>query len=294
MDADAVVRWFDRNARDLPWRRQPTTPWGVLVSEVMLQQTQVSRVVPVWMWWMARWPRPSALAAESAGEVLRAWGKLGYPRRALRLHECAGVIARTHGDAVPSDVDTLLSLPGIGSYTARAIAAFAYGQRCAVVDTNVRRVVARAVHGRPAAETISATRDLSDVGAVLPAEPARAARFSAALMEIGAVLCTARTPRCGDCPLRTGCAWHRAGHPGTNGRTTRPAPRFAGTDRQVRGLLLDVLRGSQGPATRAQLDLAWPDAAQRDRCLDSLLVDGLIEQAGEGHFALPGEGFPVG
>jgi A/G-specific adenine glycosylase len=294
IDAEAVVRWFDQNARDLPWRRQATTPWGVLVSEVMLQQTQVSRVAPVWAAWMTRWPRPSALAAEPAGEVLRAWGKLGYPRRALRLHECAGLIASSHDDAVPPDVDTLLSLPGIGSYTARAVAAFAYGQRCAVVDTNVRRVMARVVHGRPAAETISAARDLSDVDAVLPAEPARAARFSAALMEIGAVLCTARTPpRCPDCPLRTGCAWHRAGHPGVSGRTARPAPRFAGTDRQVRGLLLDVLRGSQGPATRAQLDLAWPDAAQRDRCLDSLLVDGLIEQASGGRFVLPGEGEPV-
>jgi A/G-specific adenine glycosylase len=288
VDAEAVVRWFDRNARDLPWRRRPT-PWGVLVSEVMLQQTQVTRVAPVWTWWMDRWPRPSALAAEPAGEVLRAWGKLGYPRRALRLHDCAGVIARGHGDAVPSDVDTLLSLPGIGSYTARAIAAFAYGQRCPVVDTNVRRVMARAVHGRAAAETISTARDLADVGAVLPVEPARAARFSAALMEIGAVLCTARAPRCADCPLRAGCAWHRAGRPGADGRTTRPAPRFAGTDRQVRGLLLDVLRGGQGPATRAQLDLAWPDAAQRDRCLDSLLVDGLIEQTVGGRFALPGE-----
>jgi len=290
VDAEAFVRWFDRNARDLPWRHQSTTPWGVLVSEVMLQQTQVSRVAPVWTWWMARWPRPSALAAEPAGEVLRAWGKLGYPRRALRLHQCAGVIAHVHDDAVPRDVDTLLSLPGIGSYTARAVAAFAYGQRCAVVDTNVRRVIARAVHGRPAAGTISAARDLSDVGAVLPAEPAKAARFSAALMEIGAVLCTARTPRCAECPLRAGCAWRRAGSPGAEARTSRPAPRFAGTDRQVRGRLLDVLRGGQGPVTRAQLDLAWPDAAQRDRCLDSLLVDGLIEQAADGRFVLPGEG----
>jgi A/G-specific adenine glycosylase len=290
LDAEAVVQWFDRNARDLPWRRRTTTPWGVLVSEVMLQQTQVSRVAPVWTWWLGRWPRPSALAAEPAGEVLRAWGKLGYPRRALRLHECAAVIAHAYGDAVPSDVDTLLSLPGVGAYTARAVAAFAYGQRCAVVDTNVRRVMARAVHGRPAAETISAVRDLSDVDAVLPAAPAQAARFSAALMEIGAMVCTARTPRCADCPLRTGCAWHQAGRPGADGRTTRPAPRFAGTDRQVRGLLLDVLRGSQGPATRARLDLAWPDAAQRDRCLDSLLVDGLIEQSDDGSFVLPGEG----
>ena len=286
-----VVAWFDRNARDLPWRRPGTSAWGVLVSEVMLQQTQVNRVAPVWTAWLSRWPLPSALAADPAGEVLRAWGRLGYPRRAIRLHECAGVIAREHGDAVPSDVPTLLTLPGIGAYTARAVAAFGYGQRCAVVDTNVRRVIARAVHGRPAAATISVGRDLADVEALLPADPALAARFSVALMEIGAVLCTARTPpRCGDCPLRRDCSWRAAGHPGAGARTTRAAPGYAGTDRQVRGLLLEVLRGGRGPATSAQLDLVWPDAAQRDRCLDSLLVDGLIEQAADDRFALPGEG----
>ena len=288
---EATVAWFDRNARDLPWRRPATTPWGVLVSEVMLQQTQVSRVAPVWTAWMRRWPRPSGLAAEPAGEVLRAWGKLGYPRRALRLHECATVISDEHGDTVPAEMDTLLTLPGIGSYTARAGAAFAYGQRCAVVDTNVRRGITRAMHGRPAAATISVTRDLSEVTAVLPADPARAARFSAALMEIGAVLCAARSvPDCASCPLRGDCAWLAAGRPGAGGRTSRPAPRFAGTDRQVRGLLLDVLRDGTGPATRSRLDLAWPDAGQRDRCLDSLLVDGLIEQTTDGRFTLPGEG----
>jgi A/G-specific adenine glycosylase len=293
---DTVVAWFDRSARDLPWRRPTTTPWGVLVSEVMLQQTQVSRVAPAWIEWMGRWPRPSSLAAEPAGEVLRAWGKLGYPRRALRLHQCAVVIARDHGDAIPSDVDTLLTLPGIGTYTARAVAAFAYGKRCPVVDTNVRRVIARAMHGRASALSISASRDLADLDAILPAEPALAARFSVALMEIGAVLCPARTPpRCSDCPLRTACAWRRAGLPGAGDKTSRPAQstqsgsRYAGTDRQVRGLLLDVLRGGVGPVPRARLDLSWPDAAQRDRCLDSLLVDGLIEQTADGRFALPGE-----
>jgi A/G-specific adenine glycosylase len=288
VDADALVAWFDRHARDLPWRRPGTTAWGVLVSEVMLQQTQVARVAPVWTEWMARWPVPSALAKEPAGEVLRAWGRLGYPRRALRLHECAGALAADHGDTVPSDVDTLLSLPGIGSYTARAVAAFAYGSRCPVVDTNVRRVVARAVHGKAGAGPPAVARDLSDVDALLPAEPARAARLSVALMELGAVLCTARAPRCGQCPVRASCAWLRAGSPAPNGRA-RQAQRFAGTDRQVRGLLMEVLRGSESPVDRTRLDLVWADAAQRDRCLDSLLVDGLVEQTVDDRFALPGE-----
>jgi A/G-specific adenine glycosylase len=286
VDTAALLAWYDRHARDLPWRRPGTTPWGVLVSEVMLQQTQVSRVAPIWTEWMARWPRPSALAAEPAGEVLRAWGRLGYPRRALRLHECAGVLAAEHGDEVPSDVDTLLSLPGVGAYTARAVAAFAYQARCPVVDTNVRRVVARAVHGNADAGPPSVTRDLSDVDALLPQE--RAARFSVAMMELGAVLCTARAPRCAPCPVRASCAWLRAGAPAAGGRA-RPVQRFAGTDRQVRGLLMDVLRGSPEPVRRGQLDLVWSDAAQRDRCLDSLLVDGLVEQTADDRFALPGE-----
>ncbi len=134
--------------RELPWRRPDVTPWQILVSEFMLQQTPVARVEPIWLAWIARWPTPSATAAASAADVLRAWGKLGYPRRAKRLHECATVIATEHGDEVPSDVETLLTLPGIGAYTARAIACFAYRQRVPVVDTNVRRVVARVVHGR--------------------------------------------------------------------------------------------------------------------------------------------------
>lgn len=288
MDVHAVVDWFDANARDLAWRAPGTTGWGVLVSEIMLQQTPVARVEPIWLTWMARWPVPSALAAESQGEVVRAWGKLGYPRRALRLHAAAGVIADEHGDVVPSDVDTLLALPGIGAYTARAVAAFAYGKRAPVVDTNVRRVVARAVHGAGEAGPPSTTRDLADVDALLPADHATAARASAALMELGAVVCTARSPRCVDCPVLSTCAWQRAGRPAYTGPSKAPQ-RFAGTDRQVRGLLLDVLRGSAEPAAKSRLDLVWADSGQRDRCLDSLLVDGLVEQTADGLFALPGE-----
>lgn len=286
LDAARLVAWFDAAARDLPWRRPDTTPWGVLVSEIMLQQTPVARVAPMWLDWLARWPRPSDLAAAPAGEVVRAWGKLGYPRRALRLHACAAVLRDEHGDTVPADVDTLLALPGIGAYTARAVAAFAHGRRCPVVDTNVRRVVARAVHGAADAGPPSTARDLADVEAILPV--ARAATFSAALMELGAVVCVARGPRCAACPVADGCAWQRAGRPPHPG-PRRAGQRFAGTDRQVRGLLLDVLRGTSGPVERPLLDVVWSDAAQRDRCLDSLLVDGLVEQTTDGRFALPGE-----
>ena len=286
VDASELLGWYDEFQRDLPWRRPGTSAWQVLVSEFMLQQTPVARVDPIWRDWVARWPTPSATAAASAADVLRAWGKLGYPRRAKRLHECATVIAEEHGDVVPDDVDALLALPGVGTYTARAIACFAYGKRVPVVDTNVRRVVARAVHGR--ADSPASVRDLTDVDAILPNDE-RAPRFSIALMELGAVVCTARAPRCGLCPLST-CAWRAAGFP----PSTAPARRvqkFAGTDRQVRGRLLDVLRANDAPVSRAQLDVAWlTDPAQRDRALDSLLTDGLVEQTGGGLFALAGEG----
>jgi A/G-specific adenine glycosylase len=285
---DALIEWYDKNKRSLPWRELGVTAWGVLVSEIMLQQTPVARVEPIWLEWMERWPVPSGLAAVSQGEVVRAWGKLGYPRRALRLHAAAAEIAAKHNDIVPSDVDTLLALPGIGDYTARAVAAFAYGRRVPVVDTNVRRVVARAVHGAGDAGPASNTRDMADVEALLPEVEADAAVMSIALMELGAVICTARTPRCVDCPILAECAWQRAGRPEYTG-PAKPVQRFAGTDRQVRGLLLDVLRNTDGPVTRASLDAVWADGVQRDRCLDSLLVDGLMEQTDTGLFALPGE-----
>ena len=288
IDATELLRWYESEQRDLPWRRPGVTPWQVLVSEFMLQQTPVARVEPIWLAWVARWPTPSATAAASAADVLRAWGKLGYPRRAKRLHECAVAIAGEHGDVVPSDVETLLSLPGIGAYTARAVACFAYRQRVPVVDTNVRRVVARAVHGRADAAASSSPRDLDDVAALLPNDD-DAPSFSVALMELGATVCTARSPRCGICPLSV-CAWRSAGYPAAT-TPGRRAQRYAGTDRQVRGRLLDVLRGNDSPVTRAELDVVWlADTAQRDRALDSLLVDGLVEQTADGRFALAGEG----
>lgn len=283
-----LVDWYDRARRDLPWRDPGVTPWQILVSEFMLQQTPVSRVLPIWGEWVVRWPTASATAAASAADVLRAWGKLGYPRRAKRLHECATMIARDHADVVPDDVDTLLTLPGIGSYTARAIACFAYRQRVPVVDTNVRRVVARAVHGRADATTSSTARDHTDVSALLPNDSS-AHQFSAALMELGATVCTARLPRCGLCPLSV-CRWRQAGYPPAQGPARRPQA-YIGTDRQVRGLLLDVLRANEFPVSRAELDVVWmTDIEQRDRALKSLLADGLVTLTTDGRFALVGEG----
>ncbi|WP_148302254.1 A/G-specific adenine glycosylase [Tomitella biformata] len=287
-DSEVLISWFADQGRDLPWRLRGTPAWHILISEVMLQQTPVARVLPIWLDWTRRWPTPSAMAAASPAEVLRAWGKLGYPRRALRLHECARVLAEQHGDEVPADVDTLLGLPGVGAYTARAIACFAYGQRVPVVDINVRRVIARTVHGQGDPGPASTTRDLADVAAALPVGQRRAAQYSAALMELGALVCTARKPGCDRCPLPE-CAWRAAGFPTYDG-PKRPTQRFEGTDRQARGRLLDVLRDAPGPVDRTLLDLAWTvDPGQRDRALDSLLVDGLIEQTDTGLFALPGE-----
>jgi A/G-specific adenine glycosylase len=282
-----MLRWYATAARDLPWRRPEAGAWAVLVSEIMLQQTPVSRVLPAYAAWLQRWPGPSELAAAAPGDAVRMWGKLGYPRRALRLHACAVEIEARFGGVVPDQVDQLLTLPGVGAYTARAVAAFAYGHREPVVDTNVRRVVARAVAGQGEPGPPSTARDLSAVEALLPTPAARAARFSVALMELGALVCVARSPRCEQCPIATVCAWRQAGSPPYSGPTVA-AQRFAGTDRQVRGLLLDVLRAAPRPVGKPALDVVWPEPAQRERALDTLIVDGLIDPLPDGRYALPG------
>ncbi|WP_132992279.1 A/G-specific adenine glycosylase [Gordonia zhaorongruii] len=288
-----LVAWFDCHHRDLPWREPGLSGWQILISEIMLQQTPVARVIEPWTAWVNRWPVPSAMAAEPVGEVVRAWGKLGYPRRAMRLHECARVLASEYGDVVPDDVETLLDLPGIGDYTARAVACFAYGRRVPVVDVNVRRVIARAVHGRQHPGNPS-RRDLADAEALLPRSPdgspaPEAPRFSAALMELGAVVCTAREARCGRCPLEATCTWVASGRPEHAGPVRR-TQKFEGTDRQARGRLLDVLRATSGPVEGAAFDVAWErDPGQRARALDSLLVDGLVEVTDDGLFHLAGE-----
>ncbi|WKU02767.1 A/G-specific adenine glycosylase [Micromonospora sp. HUAS LYJ1] len=284
-----VSRWYEQNARDLPWRVPGIGAWPILVSEVMLQQTPVVRVLPAWHAWLARWPDPAALAADTPAEAIRMWGRLGYPRRAVRLRECAVAIVERHGGRVPDQLDQLLALPGIGTYTARAVAAFAYGQRHPVVDTNVRRVVSRAVAGAPDAGPATTPADLVACAELLPVEPAAAALASAAFMELGAIVCTARSPRCTGCPVESICAWRASGQVAPTG-PTRKIQRYAGTDRQVRGLLLGVLRDATGPVPQQRLDQVWHDDVQRARALAALVKDGMVEPVGEEHFRLIGDG----
>ena len=285
--ADNAIAWYDANARDLPWRQSDTSPWGVLVSEVMLQQTPVVRVEPAWRSWMTRWPVPAALAADPPSEAIRMWGRLGYPRRAMRLHACAVAMTEKHGGHVPSDLDELLALPGIGTYTARAVATFAFGQRHPVVDTNVRRVVARVVEGQPDAGPATTAADLVAVEDLLPASQERAARASIAFMELGAIVCVARSPKCRICPLESVCLWRASGKGLPEGPSRKPQ-RYAGTDRQVRGLLLEVLRHATGPVPRQRLDVVWSDEVQRARALAGLVDDGLVEPHGN-EFVLAGD-----
>lgn len=281
--ASTVVDWYHANRRDLPWRRDGFTPWGTLVSEFMLQQTPVSRVIPRLEEWLTRWPTPADLAAVPPGEAVRAWQSLGYPRRALWLHAAAVAITERHGGVVPDDVEALLALPGIGDYTARAVAVFAYGARHPVVDTNIRRVIARAVDGQGEPPPPSARRDLAAMSALLPRELPVAAAFNAGMMELGAIVCVARSPRCDDCPLVQRCAWRAAGYPAYEGPRKAVQKRYEGSDRQVRGLLLAELRASHIPVTQAELESVWPDAAQRERALHGLLEDGLAVADGDGY-----------
>jgi A/G-specific adenine glycosylase len=255
-----------------------------MVSEFMLQQTPVSRVLPVYEAWVERWPTPAALAAESPGEAVRAWGRLGYPRRALRLHAAATAIVERHGGEVPDSPDELLALPGVGAYTAAAVSSFAFGQREAVLDTNVRRVFARVVGGEqfPSATVTRAERELA--GALLPIRDAH--RWAAATMELGALVCTARSPRCDECPVADLCRWRAAGYPAYDGPARR-GQAWHGTDRQCRGRLMAVLRDAPGPVPKATLDLVWADAPQRERALDGLVADGLVEPLADETYALP-------
>lgn len=273
--AGPLNAWFADAARPLPWRAAEVSPWAVLVSEFMLQQTQVSRVIPRWEAWIERWPTPASLAAEPPSEAVRAWDRLGYPRRALWLHRAAVEIVERHGGEVPSALDDLLALQGVGPYTARAIAAFAFGERHPVVDTNTRRVIARAVSGREHPGPPSTARDLADMTALLPAADAAARVFNAAAMELGATVCTARAPRCDACPIASRCAWRRAGYPEHEGPRRRTQARFEGSDRQARGVVMRELRAAHRPITRPELAGVWEDAAQLDRAVAGLVADGL-------------------
>lgn len=285
--ASAIVDWFRTSARDLPWRRDGFPAWGTLVSEFMLQQTPVVRVVPRLAEWLERWPTPADLAAVPPGEAVRTWQSLGYPRRALRLHACAVAIADQHGNVVPDDVDALLALPGVGDYTARAVAVFAYGRRHPVVDTNVRRVIARAVAGSAEPGPPRAKADLAAMDALLPDGLEDAAVFNAGMMELGAIVCTARAPRCEACPIRDSCRWRADGYPAYDGPVKAKQKRFEGSDRQVRGLILAELRAAHGPVSADEIETLWPDSEQRERALAGLLLDGLATGDADDGYLLP-------
>ena len=309
--------WWSRYARDLPWRFGRTTPWGVLVSEVMSQQTQMSRVVPYWTAWMKVWPDAASLAAAPKAEVITAWGRLGYPRRALRLQECARQVASQYADRLPRDYDQLVALPGIGDYTASAVMSFAYGERIAVIDTNIRRVLSRVFLGRESKGGAASREERQLAWQVLPededsevsdhhvngddslgtADPQirsaawwepPSARWNQAVMELGATVCVARKPVCDICPLAGHCRFLKAGLPGLGAGRTRPRQRFAGTDRQIRGSILQALRQASGaPVSRKDLKSLCDDEIRLDRCIASLDEDGLLEIGPDGLLSLP-------
>ena len=281
-----VLEWYAVSARDLPWRRPEATPWGIFVSEVMLQQTPVARVEPVWREWLERWPSPADLAAEAPGEAVRSWGRLGYPRRALRLHAAAVAMTERHDGAVPSTESELLGLPGVGAYTAAAVATFAFGRRATVVDTNVRRVLARAVCAQEYAAPSPTRAELTVAAGLVPVDAAEARTWSVAVMELGALVCSARSPRCSDCPVADLCAWQVAGRPAYRG-PARKGQAWEGTDRQLRGVLLAVLRASDTAVPRSALEALSDNEIQRERCLDSLVADGLVEPLAGGRYQLP-------
>lgn len=280
----ALRDWYRDHQRDLPWRHPEVTPWGIVVSEVMLQQTPVARVIPAWLSWMDRWPSPEDLAAASLGDVLVHWNRLGYPRRAKNLHHTATLIVTQHHGEVPQTLPELLALPGIGDYTARAIACFAFGQPHPVVDTNVKRVVARAFDGQAAAGNWSVGHGIERVGNAMdtPLSDADYCLTQRALMELGALVCQARNPSCEQCPLSKHCAWKASGFPVDHTVLPRKQARYEGSDRQVRGLILEFLRNNAGTHSEGEISVVWPGKAQFRRALRSLVTDGLVEEHSEG------------
>ncbi|MGN6791558.1 MAG: A/G-specific adenine glycosylase [Streptosporangiaceae bacterium] len=285
-----LTAWYAASARDLPWRRPGVGAWPILVSEFMLQQTPVSRVLPAYEAWLGRWPDAAALAAATPGDAVRQWGRLGYPRRALRLHACAEVITARHGGEVPASISELRALPGVGSYTAAAVASFAFGQRHPVLDTNVRRVLSRLVAGQDLSPRSSAGVAETKLAESLlpPADAKRASTWSVSVMELGALICTATRPACGKCPLAADCAWLLNGSPAPQAKR-RPAQRYQGTDRQCRGAVLAVLRNAPGPVPAASLGVCWPEPDQLARVLGALIQDGLASSHEGGLIGLPGD-----
>ncbi|WP_338748564.1 A/G-specific adenine glycosylase [Janibacter alittae] len=283
----AVASWYADHGRDLPWREPDCSAWGVYLSEVMSQQTPIARVLPIWERWMERWPTPFDLASDAPGEAVRMWDRLGYPRRALRLWESATVMVEQHDGQVPREHADLLALPGVGAYTAAAVASFAFGDPRTVVDTNVRRVLARTVTGQQHAAASLTVAETRLAERSMPRTTDEANTWNAAVMELGALVCTARSPACGQCPVAYLCAWQLAGRPEHEGPPRR-GQAWQGTDRQVRGRIVQLLRESTDPVTRTAMAAVWPDDESKvERCLAGLLEDGLAEQDADGRYSLP-------
>jgi A/G-specific adenine glycosylase len=276
----AITDWFAEYKRDLPWRN--STPWGVMVSEFMLQQTPVARVLPKWNEWMERWPTPQNLASATPAEVITAWGRLGYPRRALLLHECAKFITNDFAGEVPHTQEALRLLPGVGEYTAAAIAAFAYNARTLVLDINIRRLFARVLDGVETPKT-----NLSKIERLLREElvPKKDAHvWAAATMELGALVCTSRNPKCGQCPLVAMCKWRAAEYPKSD--QPRKSQSWHGTDRQCRGVIVQALR-ENACLKKAEVQKLWHDESQIEKALATLLDDALISISANSSYTLP-------
>jgi len=275
-----ITQWFAKNKRDLPWRT--TTPWGVMVSEFMLQQTPVARVLPKWNEWMQRWPTPAELAIATPAQVITAWGRLGYPRRALRLHESAKIIARDFNNEVPESEEVLRSLPGIGDYTAAAISAFAFGANTLVMDVNIRRVLVRVLDGKEHPTSSPTVRERESRLAILPRR--NADNWAAATMELGALICTSKNPSCNDCPIISQCKWRKNGYP--QSELVRKSQDWHGTDRKCRGTIVQALRENES-LTLSAIKKLWPEESQVEKALETLLTDHLIEEHTRSRFRLP-------
>jgi len=269
-----VLAWFEENKRDLPWRK--STPWGVMVSEFMLQQTPVNRVLPIWAEWMERWPTPKDLASAKKSDLLKAWGRLGYPRRALRLHEAASIIAKDFNNQVPAKPEDLRNLPGVGEYTAAAIMAFAHKKSSLVLDVNIRRLFSRVLDGEELPALHITNHERESRTALIPTN---AHTWAAATMELGALICTATKPKCEICPLSNLCLWRAKGYPPSQ-NVKKKAQKWHGTDRQCRGTIIEHLRTNEN-STIKNLQTLWQDKSQLEKCLASLIKDGLIEKKKE-------------
>lgn len=280
-----LAKWFRANARELPWRESDVTPWQIFVSEVMLQQTPANRVATAWTEWIDRWPDPTSTADATPAQILRQWDRLGYPRRALHILDAAKVVTQEFAGVMPATYEELVALPGIGDYTANAILAFAYNRKSVVLDTNIRRVIGRVWHGQERPSQTISKIEKEFAASLVPSSHKAASNWSASVMEFGALVCTARNPQCDTCIIRANCSWKLNGFP--KSEQVRKTQKFEGTDRQVRGRIMKVLKDSKSAVEKSAFTNSSVDARQRNRALDSLINDGLVEVTRNGKFRLP-------